>query len=104
MYKTSVLQVQSCFLPTRPIVVFFTALVAFAAQHYTILYFVLANYKNYRELRFLALAKSILFYLLFTTDRQNPQRSNVNVITKQSIFLEHILVYKKTLNFAEARL
>ena len=52
MYKKSVPHVQSCLFANQTYFCFFTVLVAFSAQHYTILHFVRANYKYYRELRF----------------------------------------------------
>ena len=59
--RKSVQNMQSCFfaINQRPVCCVFTVLVSFAAQHYTILYFVSANYK-YRAL-LLTLAKSLYF-------------------------------------------
>ena len=48
--QKSVLHVQSCFFAKQTYCCFFTILVAFAAQHNMILYFLRENYKNYREL------------------------------------------------------
>ena len=53
MYKKIGLHVQSCFFANQTYFCFSPfAGVAFAAQHYMILYFVRTNYKYYRELRF----------------------------------------------------
>ena len=62
MYKQSVLHVQSCFLANLTYCCFspFSS-VAFAAEHYTILYFFRTNCKYYRDLRVLALVKSIYY-------------------------------------------
>ena len=44
----------------------------------------------------------ILFYLLFVVTDKRPQRSNES-FTKQSIFVEYILLQKKRLSFAAVR-
>ena len=48
--EKSVLHVKSCFFAYQTYCCFLTILIAFATQHYTILYFAGANYKYYREL------------------------------------------------------
>ena len=85
--QKSVLHVQSCFFANQTYCCFFTVLVAFAAQQNMILYFVGANYKYYRELRFQPWLK-----LYIITERKETANSLIGICIVSSLFIIHLPV------------
>ena len=66
---------------------FFTVLFSFAAQHYTITYFVGANYKYYRELRFQPWLK-----LYIITERKETANSLIGICIVSSFICPFLLL------------